>query len=58
MTREERELPMHQSKLSGVLASLAKINCLTRRGREAGAGKERNVKEHIEIDTAHLAAKE
>ena len=51
-------MPIHLLKLSSVLASVVKLNCLTKSGTEAGARERRNVKEHIEIDTAHLAAKE
>ena len=58
MTREERGMLIHQLNLSRVLASVVKLNCLTKSGREAGAGKERNVKEHIEIDSAHTRARE
>ena len=58
MTREERGMLIRQVKLSRVLASVVKLNCLTKSGREEGPRERRNVKEHIEIDTAHLAAKE
>ena len=60
MTREERGMLIHLLKLSRILASVVKLNSLTKCGREAGARKERNVnvKEHMEIDTAHVMAKE